>query len=180
MGAFTLALAAGLASTSACGGSSSAVSPATGGAASSSGGATGGTTSTGGRANTGGGGGSSNAAFELDGAWTYLGPSDGPHDLTIGHGSMVFKDVGGTWSSNWTIKTYDDALHHFQIEFVSGTGTYLPTGKDVSATYDLAGSLLSIQSAAGVAYPTLQGAGSCTDPADGTPLPECRLYIKAN
>jgi hypothetical protein len=121
------------------------------------------------------------AAFELDGAWTYLGPLDGPHDLTIGHGAMLFKDLNGTWSSNWTIKSYDNALHHFHIGFTSGTGTYLPTGKDLSGTYDLMGSLLTVQVATGAAsYPSLQGAGTCTSGSDGTPLPECRLYIKGN
>lgn len=121
------------------------------------------------------------AAFELDGAWTYLGPSDRPHDLTIAPGSMVFKDVEGQWSSSWTIKSYDNALHHFQLGFTSGTGTYLPAGTDQSATYDLSGSLLSIQMATGSAsYPSLQGAGTCTSAADGKPLSDCRLYIKAN
>ena len=121
------------------------------------------------------------AAFELDGAWTYLGPLDGPHDLTIGDGSMVFKDLNGAWTSHWTIKTYDNALHHFQMGFTSGTGTYLPTGKDLSGSYDLSGSLLTLQLATGTAsYPSLQGAGTCTSGGDGTPLPECRLYIKGN
>src|ERR1041384_4631186 len=71
-------------------------------------------------------------AFEIEGAWVFLGPSTETHDLTIGHGSMVYREPDGKWSSNWTIKTYDNALHHFQITFGSGSGTYLPVGQSLS------------------------------------------------
>jgi hypothetical protein len=119
-------------------------------------------------------------AFELDGAWIYLGPSDVPHDLTIGGSSMKYAAVAGDWSSDWTLKAYDNDLHHFQAVFRSGSGTYLPIGQSTSGTYDLSGMLLTIQFAQGLAsYPALQGAGSCTG-ANGMPLPDCRLYIKKN
>jgi len=120
-------------------------------------------------------------AFEIDGPWLYLGPSDVPHDLTIGRGAMVFTDVAGSWSSSWTIKAPDNAAHHFQLDFASGTGAYLPTGTSLSGAYDVSGMLLTLQLANGQsAYPPLQGAGSCTSPADGTPVPDCKLYIKKN
>jgi hypothetical protein len=120
-------------------------------------------------------------AFELEGGWLYLGPSDGPHDLTIGQGSMVYTDIAGTWSSDWTIKAYDNGLHHFQVAFGSGSGTYLPVGQAMSGTYDLSGMLLTVQLASGLAsYPNLQSPGTCTDGTDGTPVPDCRLYIKQN
>ncbi len=119
--------------------------------------------------------------FELTGAWIYLGPSDGPHDLTIGNGSMVYTDVAGQWSSQWTIKSYDNGLHHFQTNFDSGTGSYLPVGQSMSGTYELTNTLLTIQLAEGLtSYPPLEGAGTCTSATDGTPIPECRLYIKGN
>lgn len=119
--------------------------------------------------------------FELVGQWTYLGPSDGPHDLTIGPDSMVYTDVGGTWSSKWNIKSHDNGLHRFQVTFVSGSGTYLPVGQSMSGTYDLADKLLTIQLANGLtAYPPLQSAGTCTGATDGAPVPDCRLYIKQN
>jgi hypothetical protein len=120
-------------------------------------------------------------AFEIEGAWLYLGPSDGPHDLMIAHGSMVYTDVDAKWSSNWTIKAYDNGLHHFQVTFGSGSGTYLPVGQSMSGTYDLSGTFLTVQLANGLAsYPNLQSPGSCTDGASGTPVPECRLYVKQN
>jgi hypothetical protein len=120
-------------------------------------------------------------AFELEGGWTYLGPSDGPHDLTIGDGSMVYTDVAGMWSSHWTIKAHDNELHHFQVTFDSGSGTYLPVGQSMSGTYDLMNTLLTVQSANGLAsYPQLQSPGTCTRETDGTPIPDCRTYIKQN
>jgi hypothetical protein len=120
-------------------------------------------------------------AFALDGGWTYLGPSDVPHDLAISDGSMIYTDVAGAWSSHWTIKAYDNGLHHFQVTFESGSGTYLPVGQSLSGTYDLAGALLTVQVADGLgSYPPLQGAGTCTAATDGAPIPDCRLYIKQN
>jgi hypothetical protein len=119
--------------------------------------------------------------FALEGGWTYLGPSDGPHDLEIGDGTMVYTDVAGTWSSHWTIKSYDNDLHRFQMTFDSGSGTYLPVGQSLSGTYDLSGTLLTTQTATGLAaYPPLMSPGSCTRDTDGTPIPECRTYIKKN
>jgi hypothetical protein len=119
--------------------------------------------------------------FELKGGWTYLGPSDGPHDLTIGDDAMVYTDVADTWSSIWIIKAYDNTLHQFQVTFNSGVGTYLPVGQSMSGAYDLTGALLTVQLANGLAsYPPLRSAGSCTSDTDGAPIPECRTYIKQN
>jgi hypothetical protein len=120
-------------------------------------------------------------AFEIDGKWWYLGPSDGPHDLAIGHGTMVYTDVAGQWSSTWTIKAHDNGLHHFQVALASGSGTYLPVGQSMSGTYDVSGNLLTVQLANGLgSYPQLQSAGTCTGAADGLPVPDCRLYVKQN
>jgi len=120
-------------------------------------------------------------AFDLLGAWLYLGPSDGPHTLTVEHASMVYADVDGHWSSTWTIKTYDNAAHHFQVVFGSGSGTYLPVGGSMSGAYEVSGALLTVQLANDPAsYPQLLSPGSCTSAADGTPVPECRLYVKKN
>jgi hypothetical protein len=119
-------------------------------------------------------------AFAIDGTWNYLGPSDVPHDLTISNGSMVYTDSEGMWSSHWTIKAYDNALHHFQVTFDSGSGTYLPVGQSMSGAFDLTGSNLTVQLANGLAsYPPLESPGSCTAASDGAPIPECRVYIKA-
>jgi|SRR3954452_11297229 hypothetical protein len=119
--------------------------------------------------------------FELAGGWTYLGPSDGPHDLTISDDSMVYTDVAGTWSSDWTIKAYDNELHQFQVTFKSGVGTYLPVGQSMSGVYKLSGTILTVQLANGLAsYPPLRSPGSCTSETDGVPIPECRTYTKQN
>jgi hypothetical protein len=115
--------------------------------------------------------------FDIEGAWTYLGPSDGPHDLTITRTSMVYTDVDMKWASKWTVKAYDNDLHQFQVTFESGSGTYLPMGQSMSGSYELSGSTLTTQLANGASYPTLQFAGACTD-SNGTPVLECRLYIK--
>ena len=54
-------------------------------------------------------------------------------------------------------------------------------GASMSGAYDVSGSLLTVQLAKDLsAYPPLVGAGSCTGPTDGTPVPDCRLYIKQN
>jgi hypothetical protein len=120
-------------------------------------------------------------AFELDGSWIYLGPSDVPHELKIDNGAMAFTDVNGTWASSWTLKSYDNSLHHFQMAFTSGSGSYLPMGQNKSAAYDLSGTLLTLQLAEGMAsYPPLQDAGTCTSATDGAPIPDCKLYIKKN
>jgi hypothetical protein len=116
--------------------------------------------------------------LQIEGPWLYLGPSDGPHTLTITRSSMVYADVGGAWTSNWTIQASDNVLHHFQVAFGSGAGEYLPVGQSMSGAYDLMGTLLTVQLANGASYPQLQGAGTCTGMADGMPLPDCRLYIK--
>jgi hypothetical protein len=120
-------------------------------------------------------------AFDLEGAWTYLGPSDAPHTLTVARASMLYADVDGQWSSTWTIKTHDNRLRHFQVVFDSGSGTYLPLGQSMSGAYDVSGTLLTTQLAKDLAsYPQLQSPGTCTGTADGTPLPDCRLYTKKN
>lgn len=147
---------------------------------------TGGTNSGGsasGGAATGGagtGGGSTTAppeAFELQGSWLYLGPWDGEHTLNITNVSMVYADIAGQWSSNWTISEYDNGLHHFQVDFDSGTGTYFPVGQTMSGTYVLNGGLLTVQLADGAgSYLPVQSPGSCTEGA--TLIPDCRLYIK--
>jgi hypothetical protein len=115
---------------------------------------------------------------EIEGKWLYLGPSDGPHTLTITRASMAYADIGGQWSSNWIVKRYDNDLHHFQVSFDTGTGSYLPTGQSMSGTYDVGATLLTIQLASGSSYPELRGPGTCTAAAGGTPEPECRLYVK--
>ena len=119
--------------------------------------------------------------FELAGAWLYLGPSDVPHHLTISQTTMAYDDVEGHWSSSWTIQAYDNGSDHFQVAFASGSGTYLPVGPSMSGAYDVGGTLLTVQLANDVAsYPQLQGPGTCTSTADGTPVPGCRLYVKMN
>lgn len=116
--------------------------------------------------------------FDIDGAWLYLGPSDVPHKLTIGQGQMAYADVDGHWSSNWTLKTYDNQARHFQLVFASGAGTYLPVGQSLSGAYEVTGTLLTVQLGKDPAsYPPLTGAGTCTG-TDGMPVPECRLYVK--
>jgi hypothetical protein len=94
---------------------------------------------------------------------------------------MVYADVDGLWSSSWTIKAYDNGLRHFQVVFGSGSGAYLPVGESMSGSYDVSGTLLTVQLAKDLgAYPPLQSPGTCTSAADGTPVPDCRLYIKKN
>jgi hypothetical protein len=126
--------------------------------------------------------------FELQGKWLFLGPnpSDSGHDLTItsgngGSGTMVYAAIDEPWSSSWTIKSYDNGLHHFQMTFASGSGSYLPAGQSKSGTYNLGGTILAIQLADGLAsYPTLGSPPNCTEGASGTPVPDCRLYFKQN
>jgi hypothetical protein len=94
---------------------------------------------------------------------------------------MAYTAVAGDWASSWTIKTYDNELHQFQIVFGSGSGTYLPAGQSLSGSYDLNGPLLTVQLAQGLSsYPPLQDAGTCTGGTDGAAVPDCRLYIKQN
>lgn len=120
-------------------------------------------------------------AFELEGSWLYLGPSDVPHTLTIDRASMSYADVDGQWSSRWTIKAYDNDKHHFQVVFGSGSGAYLPVGSSMSGAYDVGATLLTVQLSKELAsYPPLQGPGTCTSTVDGTPVPDCRLYVKQN
>jgi hypothetical protein len=117
-------------------------------------------------------------AFELQGTWTYLGPWDGEHTLKISDTSMVYAAIAGDWSSNWTIKEHDNGLHHFQIGFESGTGTYFPVGQKISGAYVLAGAILTVQLASGAgSYPPVQSPGSCTEGSDKF-IPDCRLYMK--
>ncbi len=94
---------------------------------------------------------------------------------------MVYTAVDADWSSTWTLGTYDNAAHNFQVTFSSGAGEYLPSGEGMSGVYEVSGPLLTIQLAQGLgAYPPLQNAGTCTDPESGAPMAECRLYIKGN
>jgi hypothetical protein len=119
-------------------------------------------------------------AFELEGKWLYLGPWDGEHTLEIGKGSLVYAAITGDWSSSWTIKEYDNGLHHFQIVFASGTGTYYPVGQSLSGTYVKSDVILTVQLADGPgSYPSVESPGSCTKD-DGTFIPDCRLYMKQN
>lgn len=121
------------------------------------------------------------APFELNGSWIYLGPSDAPHELKIDNGTMAFTDVAGNWASNWAVNSYDNQLHQFRLAFVSGSGSYLPMGQNQSASYDLTGTLLTLQLAEGAAsYPPLQGVGTCTGATDGAPIAGCKLYIEKN
>jgi len=118
--------------------------------------------------------------FDLQGSWLYLGPSDPTHTLMISQSSMVYTGVDADWKSSWTIKSYDNDQHHFQVQFGTGSGSYLPTGQSMSGSYDVNGSLLTVQLANGfTSYPPLEDAGSCTG-SDGTVLSQCRLYIHQN
>ena len=120
------------------------------------------------------------AAFELGGSWGFLGPGDGPHTLKISDTSMTYTDLDGQWSSSWSIKQYDNALHHFQVTFASGNGTYLPVGQNMSGTYVLNGEILTVQLANSQgSYPPLESPDSCTD-ADSMAIPDCRLYMRQN
>ena len=114
--------------------------------------------------------------FELDGAWLYLGPSDGPHTLKISDATMTYADIAGEWSSNWTVKEHHNGVRQFQVVFASGTGTYLPVGQKMNGTYVLDGAILTVQLANG-SYASVQSPGSCTD-GGSTPLPDCRLYVR--
>jgi hypothetical protein len=119
--------------------------------------------------------------FALEGAWLYLGPSDKPHTLTVSQATMAYADVDGQWSSSWTVKTYDNGLHHFQVALAAGSGTYLPAAESTSGVYDIAGTFLTVQLGKDAgSYPQLEGAGTCTRMTDGTPVPDCRLYVKMN
>lgn len=117
------------------------------------------------------------APFDIVGSWLYLGPSDVPHTLKISQTTMAYADVAGQWSSSWTLNAYDNGARHFQLAFGSGTGTYLPVGPSLSGAYEVTGTLLTVQTAQGSAYPQLQGPGTCTA-ADGMPFTDCRLYVK--
>jgi len=51
----------------------------------------------------------------------------------------------------------------------------------MSGAYEVSGALLTVQLANDLAsYPQLQSPGTCTSATDGTPVPECRLYVKKN
>jgi hypothetical protein len=117
-------------------------------------------------------------AFELQGSWLYLGPGDGVHTLKISNGSILYTDVDGQWSSNWTIKDYDNGLHHFQLVFESGTGTYSPTGQSLSGSYVLNDPILTVQLANGLgSYPPVQSPGSCTEEGSNR-ISNCGIYMK--
>jgi hypothetical protein len=118
--------------------------------------------------------------FALEGAWLYLGPSDVPHTLSVTPTTMAYADVDGQWSSSFAIKAYDNGAHHFQVAFASGSGAYLPAAQSTSGAYDIGGTLLTVQLGKDVAYPQLEGPGTCTRPTDGSPVSDCRLYVKMN
>ena len=91
---------------------------------------------------------------------------------------MVYADIDGQWSSNWTLKTYDNGAHHFQTVFETGTGTYLPVGQNKSGTYDLNAEILTVQLSNGLgSYSPVQSPGSCTL-GGSTLIPDCRIYVK--
>ena len=115
-------------------------------------------------------------AFEPRGTWVYLGPWEVAHTLAISNVSAVYVAVDGTWSSNWTIKDYDNGLRHFQLVFESGTGMYTPTGQNLSGTYVLSGSTLTVQLADGLgSYSPVTSPASCTD-GDGNRIANCGIY----
>jgi len=119
--------------------------------------------------------------FELRGSWLFLGPGDVMHTLDISNASIVYSaGDGADWSSTWAIKDYDNGLQRFQLVFKSGTGSYFPTGQNLSGAYDFTGTILTVQLADGLgSYPALQSVGSCTE--GGTnPIPNCGLYMKQN
>jgi hypothetical protein len=120
------------------------------------------------------------AAFELQGSWLFLGPGDGEHTVKFSNGSVVYTDIGGQWSSNWTLKTYDNGLHQFQLVLESGTGTYFPVGQNLSGTYVLNEPILTVQLTDGLAsYSPVRSPGSCTE--DGSDrISNCGLYMKQN
>jgi hypothetical protein len=118
--------------------------------------------------------------FELQGSWVYLGPWDGEHTLKISNTSMKYASLSGDWSSNWTVKQYDNGLHHFRITLDAGTGNYYPVGRDMSGTYVVENAILTIQLAISNdtgSYPALKSPGSCTEEG-GLLIEDCRLYMK--
>jgi hypothetical protein len=113
----------------------------------------------------------------IEGSWLFLGPTGPGHEITITSKSIKYKGTEADWESIWTIKKYDNELHHFQITFDSGHGDYYPSGANLSGTYDAAETILSVQLAKGLdSYPQLKNPGSCTDDSD--PIPDCKLYMK--
>ena len=121
--------------------------------------------------------------FELQGSWLFLGPWSGEHTLKISNTSMKYAslaDPSGDWSSNWTVKQYDNGLHHFRITLDAGTGNYYPAGRDMSGTYVVENAILTIQLAISNdkgSYPELKSPGSCTEEG-GLLIEDCRLYMK--
>lgn len=116
--------------------------------------------------------------FELQGSWLYLGPWSGEHTLKISNTSMKYASLSGDWSSNWTVKQYDNELHQFQIDLGSGTGMYYPAGRNMSGAYVLENAILTIQlTIDSGSYPVLRSPGSCTEEG-GMLIEDCRLYMK--
>lgn len=175
-----------------CGGGGSsgggAGSSGEGGGSSSAGGGSSG----GGAGSSGGGGGSSGGAstsasktdstvsskpLSIEGSWLFLGPTGPGHRITITSKSMKYKGTEEDWESSWTIKTYDNDRHQFQLVFDSGHGSAYPSGESFSATYDATETILSVQLAKGLdSYPELKSPGSCTEGSDN--IPDCKLYMK--
>jgi hypothetical protein len=118
--------------------------------------------------------------FELQGTWLYLGPGDRVHTIEVSNASMAYTDIGGEWSSDWTIKGYDNGLDHFQIAFKSGTGTYLPEGQSFSGTYVWDGAILVVQLTDGLGSYSPVQSPSCIKEGSSTLIPNCGRYMKEN
>jgi hypothetical protein len=113
----------------------------------------------------------------IEGAWLFLGPTGPGHEITITSKSIKYKGTETDWESIWTIKKYDNDLHHFQLVFDSGHGTAYPSGESFSGTFSATEMILSIQLAKGLdSYPELKNSESCTDGSDS--IPDCKLYMK--
>jgi hypothetical protein len=116
--------------------------------------------------------------FELEGNWLYLGPWDGEHTLKFSGTTATYDDIGGAWSSTWTLKSFDNDRHHFQIVRKEATGAYTPAGQELSGSYVLDAVILTVQLADGLgSYPEIRRPGSCTED-DSTKIENCRIYMK--
>jgi len=115
---------------------------------------------------------------EIEGSWLYLGPWDGPHTLEITRQSVEYADIGGEWSSSWTLREYDSESHHFELVYKTGTGDYSPTGQGLSATYVLKDGILTLQLREGLgAFQPVESPGSCTA-VDSELIPDCKIYMR--
>jgi hypothetical protein len=123
------------------------------------------------------GGGGTSEPLSIEGSWLFLGPTGPGHEITITSKAMKYKATETDWESNWTVKKYDNDLHHFQIAFDSGHGEAYPSGESFSATFEADETFLNIQLAKGLdSYPDLDVNSRCTDGLE--PIPDCKLYMK--